>query len=486
MFCSIKEKAEEWKISIEMVSRLCRDGRITGAYKDKSGRWHIPQNAKKPLDLRKKDFKGFSFIDLFCGIGGFHQAMTALGGKCVFACDISINCRQVYKQNFCANNEFTLYGDIRKAVINNIIPKFDVLCAGFPCQTFSKAGNQNGFDVVEKDNGDKDERGQLFYRIIDILKEHPECKYIILENVRNLADKADNWEIICKELKAQDFVITEDAIIESPHHFGIPQVRERVYILGIKKELLDKRYKLPKGYLTRETLHIDQRLNPCDENGNCLTYILDKNVSSKYCVSTEIEELLNIWEEFRANVVGLASPFWIHKAGIGIYDDEEYKLDKTIGYADMPEWKQNLVMRSRKMYVNNTAFIDKWIDDHNMMERLLIHQKFEWNCGNDCSTMKEGIIQVRQSGVRVKRPNYFPSLVAMKNTPIIWDDQLKHYRYITPKESAKLQSFKKDYLFSDTDTVSYRQLGNSVNVELIRLFSEALFRLGKGKVLWQE
>ena len=425
----------------------------------------------------------FRFIDLFCGIGGFHQAMTPLGGKCVFASDINEQCREVYKKNFAPNDEFIVYGDINKAIKENVIPEFDVLCGGFPCQTFSKAGNQNGFNIVEKDNGEKDERGQLFYRIIDILKAHPECKYVVLENVRNLADKKDNWDVICKELKEQDFIITEEPIIASPHEFGVPQVRERVFILGVKKSAFDSRKHLPNGFITRDVLGVDEKLNPCPKNGNCLPTLMDTSVDSKYYVSDDIEELLLAWEEFRANVKGVSSPFWLHKAGIGIYNREDYYNDSEIGYQDMPDWKKVMVMRSRVMYENNSAFIDKWIKKYNMQNKILIQQKFEWNCGTDCKSIKDGIIQIRQSGVRVKRPNYFPSLVAMNNTPIVWDETVKKFRYFTPKESAKLQSFDLNFKFSDYDAVTYRQLGNSVNVKLVRMFAEALFKFGKKSTL---
>ena len=138
-------------------------------------------------------------------------------------------------------------------------------------------------------------------------------------------------------------------------------------------------------------------------------------------------------------------------------------------------------MKSRIMYETNYEFIDGWIDAHHMRSRNMLHQKFEWNVGSDCESMKDGIIQIRQSGIRVKRPNFFPSLVVMRNTPIVWDKGKGRYRFITPKEASKLQSFDEGFLFSESDAISYEQLGNSVNVELVRIFAKELFQLGKGK-----
>ncbi len=421
------------------------------------------------------DYK-FKFIDLFCGIGGFHQAMAALGGKCVFACDINEMCRKVYEKNYKKDgNDFIIGSDINKAISDKIIPQFDVLCGGFPCQTFSKAGKRSGFEVVETENGEKDERGQLFFRIIDILKEHSECKYVVLENVRNLADNEDNWKVVCEKLKEQGFVITEEPIIESPHNFGIPQVRDRVYILGVRKEYVKNDTLKETGKITRQMLNIEEHYVKCPQNS--IPLLLDEFTEEKYYVSKELTEVLDIWEEFLQNVDGVKSPFWLHKAGLGIYDEEEYKKDKVIGYAKMPEWKQKLVDKSRKMYIENHDFIDKWAENHKMTGRSLIHQKFEWNASKTCSSIKEGIIQFRQSGVRVKNPDYFPSLVAMINTPIVWDSSAMKYRYLSPREAAKLQSFNDDFIFDESDPVSYRQLGNSVNVKLVKMFAEALLKL---------
>ncbi len=106
-----------------------------------------------------KNRYNFKFIDLFAGIGGFHQAMTLYGGECVFASEIDLECQKQYKAQF----KMDVNGDINKCL--DKIPNFDVLCGGFPCQTFSKAGNQEGFEDKLK--------GQLFFRIIDILKNVP-------------------------------------------------------------------------------------------------------------------------------------------------------------------------------------------------------------------------------------------------------------------------------------------------------------------------
>ncbi len=474
-YLTIKETSAKWGVSINTIINYCKKGLISGVKNEKE--WLIPDNAKKPILKcgRKKKYK-FTFVDLFCGIGGFHQALASLGGKCVFACDINQLCRDVYTVNYKTDgDDLIISGDIKKAVKDKMLPQFDVLCGGFPCQTFSKAGKQNGFNVVENENGETDDRGQLFFRIIDILQDHPECNYVILENVRNLADKPNDWKVVCDELKRLGFVITEKAIIESPHKFGIPQVRERVYILGIKETAIKSEVLRTSKQITAEMLNISAHYQECPKNS--IPLLMDDTCDPKYYVPDEIAEVLDIWEEFLQNIEGIKSPFWLHKAGLGIYDDEQYKTDPEIGYKDMPQWKKELVWKSREMYNNNYEFIDAWAKRHKMTERSLIHQKFEWNASRDCTTIKQGITQFRQSGVRVKNPDYFPSLVAMNNTPIVWDAAAKKYRYISPHEAAKLQSFKDDFIFNESDPVSYRQLGNSVNVKLVRIFAEALMKL---------
>jgi len=407
----------------------------------------------------------FRFIDLFAGIGGFHQAMRFLGGKCVMAAEINQACVDTYKLNFPKTD---MRGDVRK-IDPNTIPQFDVLCAGFPCQPFSKAGAQKGFNDQE--------RGNLFYVIMNILDYHPEVKYVILENVRNLADKNENWDIIKDELMKRNFYITESPIILSPSNFGIPQIRERVYILAIRKDVRNEAV-LTNGFIHISDLGLEKSKNTNKCKMGLARTILESEVPDDFIISAEQELMLNAWEEFRigTSIRIIGFPIWISCFGAGIDDSDN--LRNSLNYNDMPKWKKNFVDKNRQLYLDHRVFIDEWLERYDMLNRIKLYQKFEWNCGTDCANMREAIIQIRQSGIRVKRPDYFPSLVAIVNTPIIWDGDKNHYRFITPREAANLQSFHAKYKFQGSDNQIYQQLGNAVNVKLIKTIGDRLFKLG--------
>lgn len=410
----------------------------------------------------------FKFIDLFSGIGGFHQAMTALGGHCVFASDIDPACKEMYLSNYeCDRFE----GDIRKVDLGSI-PEFDVLCAGFPCQPFSKAGSQKGFS----DNN----RGTLFGKILDIIDSHPEVKFLVIENVPNLANRQANWwNTITSELKNRDFIFTEDPLFFSPSSIGVPQIRERVYILGINRKYRDETV-IKNGFIHIDHLLLDkyQDLKLFDAWS-----ILDSNVSKEYVISEEKELVLKAWDEFReiTRLGTIGYPIWINSFGLGIMDEDAFLNTEVQGVrvVDLPKWKKSYVLKNRNFYLQNRLLIDDWIKKYSITSRSKLFQKFEWNCGESIHSLKDSIIQIRQSGVRAKRPTAFPSLVAMNNTPIVWDQKLNHYRYITPKEAGRLQSFREDLIFPGSDATVYSQLGNAVNVEVIKLLSERLFKLGE-------
>ena len=168
----------------------------------------------------------FKFIDLFAGIGGFRMAMQNLGGKCVFTSEWDENAKKTYRANYGE----TPFGDITKERTKNYIPNnFDVLCAGFPCQAFSIAGKRGGFE---------DTRGTLFFDVAEIIKTR-KPKAIFLENVKGLRNHnggktlATILNVLRNDL---NYFVPEPQIINAKNH-GVPQNRERIYIVGFRNDL---------------------------------------------------------------------------------------------------------------------------------------------------------------------------------------------------------------------------------------------------------
>src|SRR6266404_6096694 len=167
------------------------------------------------------------FVDLFAGLGGFHAAMKRLGHDCVFASEIDTELRNLYGRNF-SNTAKLTSGDIRDN--KDRIPPHDILCAGFPCQPFSKSGSQRG--SLDKT------RGTLFHEIAYILqKRRPE--YVILENVGNFErhDNGRTWRIVKESLidlgynvRGTEHVASGGHGLISPHHLGFPHTRERFFV----------------------------------------------------------------------------------------------------------------------------------------------------------------------------------------------------------------------------------------------------------------
>ncbi len=168
----------------------------------------------------------FTFIDLFAGIGGFRIAMQNLGGKCVYSSEFDAKAQESYFVNY----GDMPFGDITKESTKSYIPQnFDVLCGGFPCQAFSLAGRRLGF---------KDEtRGTLFFEIEEILRRH-QPKTFFLENVKGLAihDRGRTLKTILEHLDDAGYDVVPPQILNAMD-FGVPQHRERIYIIGFRKDL---------------------------------------------------------------------------------------------------------------------------------------------------------------------------------------------------------------------------------------------------------
>jgi len=392
------------------------------------------------LDLTKKS-NNLKYIDLFAGIGGFHIALEKLDFECVFASELKESLVDLYEINFGMKPN----RDITKIAVEDI-PKHDILCSGFPCQPFSKAGDQKGL---------KDERnGHLFDKIVDTL-DHHKPKYFILENVRDLESHNDGetWTYIQNRLESE-LKYSIDKHIFSPHHFGIPQHRERFFIVG-SKEGLDH-FEWPK-------IH---------ENQTSIFDFLDKTPTNVTKLEPEKVHVLDLWQEFLDRLPKDAKlpswPIWSMEFGATYPFEKETpfasstrKIGATKGnfgtplkgmsreekfanlpsYArskqeEFPKWKKNYIRNNRAFYEQHKKHIEPVVEKIKELN-IPSWQKFEWNVQGGERKVRNYIIQFRGSGVRLKRTDFFPSLVTVSTQiPILgWEE-----RYITPREGARIQS----------------------------------------------
>lgn len=217
----------------------------------------IPQYA-----VKNKDSYKFTQIDLFAGIGGIRLGFQKNGGKTIFSSEWDKFAQKTYRVNYGE----TPYGDITK-INPELIPQHDILLAGFPCQPFSQAGLKKGFD---------DTRGTLFFNIASILKSR-RPKAFMLENVKQLKghDKGRTLDTILKVLKGLNYYVPDPKVLNA-YHFGVPQNRERIIIVGFNKDFLPENFAdfiFPDG-------EIDENISVGD--------ILEKNVASKYTISDKL------------------------------------------------------------------------------------------------------------------------------------------------------------------------------------------------------
>lgn len=396
--------------------------------------------------------KNFKFIDLFAGIGGFHCAMDKYSNgnaKCVMASEINDEAKRIYEKHF----NMSILGDITKIKKNDIPEEFDVVCGGFPCQTFSKAGMQKGFG---------DPRGTLFREIIRLSENSDDFskqpKIMILENVRNLIthDNGITWNTIRKGLEDIGYNVIKTPIVVGPKDFNIPQIRERAVILAVRKDIYD-------GEIN---LKIEKKHN----NSTSIYKILDEDLSDeeykKYKISKKEEQVLDAWNAFVKGVK-------LKIIGFPIWSDE---FGKNYDLSNLPSRKQEFIIKNRKLYFDNKEFIDSWLKKYKIRSYIPTYRKFERQVGNKINDIYDGIIQFRPSGIRVKQPTESPTLVAMVHVPIIG----KYKRRITINEARKLQSFPDNYDFTvESEFDAYKQLGNAVNVDVIYNVFQYSFAKGR-------
>jgi len=385
----------------------------------------------------------YTYIDLFAGIGGFRHAMNGFSNgqaQCLYASEINDAAANIYERYF---HQRPL-GDIRQVDPLKLgYPAPDVVCGGFPCQTFSKGGNQAGF---------KDSRGTLFREIVRIIEEYPNeerPRILILENVQNLLhhDKGETWKTIHHEIEEAGYNVIEKPIVAAPKDFGVPQLRNRAIILAVRNDIYDG--------------PIDLQIKRIRAGHSHLSSVLETDLSDedkkKYALDDRETHILDCWQDFMNRI---PKEEWV--IGFPIWSDE-FGNKKSI--KKLPQWKQDIIMKNRNFYIAHQDQLSAWLRHwHVRKDFTPTDRKFEWQAGTDMNSVYEGIIQFRTSGIRVKRPTESPALVAMDHRPIYGPLR----RYITPREAANLQSFPSDFQFGDDEHETYKQLGNAVNVVVIQ------------------
>lgn len=393
----------------------------------------------------------FTFVDLFAGVGGFHAALSAFGGECVYAVEKDPDAAAVYERNW----RMPALGDIVKDTEGVMrVPEHDVLAAGFPCQPFSKSGFQRGMDEA---------RGTLFWNICEILRVR-RPSVVLLENVRNIAGPkhVHEWKVIIRSLRKLGYRVSSQPIVFSPHLLppergGRPQIRDRVFILGTyvgvnaaHEECEPSVHYLPVDDWSPQSWSLHDHL-PIQADS-------DIHERLKLNLTPSETTWVEAWNDF---VVTLRKVGVRKLPGFPVWKDAFVPSDDLVIEPGTPAWKANFLRKNAEFYTAHREVLEEWLERWNHLEDFpSSRRKFEWQA-QDAHSLDETVMHLRPSGLRVKRATYVPALVAITQTSILGDER----RRISTREAARLQGLPEWFDFGDQpDAATYKQMGNGVNV----------------------
>ncbi|MEP6417038.1 MAG: DNA (cytosine-5-)-methyltransferase, partial [Marinobacter sp.] len=413
--------------------------------------------------------KGIRFIDLFAGLGGFHVGVSQLGHRCVFASELDEGLRDIYAKNFCLAPE----GDIRR-IDERLVPDHELICAGFPCQPFSRAGKKKGAKCPSS--------GRLVDEIFRIA-EAKQPKYIMLENVPDVIsiEEGKFWEYLVGGLARMGYEV--DYKVYTPREFGIPQKRKRIFIVACKSGL--QHFKWPAPEMGERSLRS----------------IALKSNDQHNAISKEKEFALSCWQDFisqtseftslpiLASEFGATYPY--NKKIKTVKEMSAYKGAFGVSLQDCKTWASvqeklpkhsrnengkasprvaEAIQYSREIYNRHSVFLELWKNDLKGFPSSWT--KFEWQGDREQANIWKHIIQFRASGIRIIKPDCAPSLIAMSTTqtPILGEER----RYMSIKEAAALQSLDMLDFFPDNNSKAFKALGNAVNALIVKEIAKEL------------
>lgn len=433
--------------------------------------------------------KRLTFMDCFAGIGGFRMALEQLGFVCVASCEIDKHARKAYKAIYGWEEPF--YGDI-KDVDPRELPDFDLLTGGFPCQAFSVAGKRRGFE---------DTRGTLFFEIVRIAKEK-RPKAILLENVKGLVnhDKGRTLDIMIETLNEIGYIVDFDIL--NSKYFGVPQNRERIFIVAMRDDLIEQEEwseETTKGntIVRKRKRQINEWAKTFnfdwpeqDEVTTRLRDILEPEVDEKYYLSEE--KTAKLIAQLNGNHEGETDKFLI---------DDQGRTTKELKPLDISPTLR------REMHGNEPRVVEhqvpEWIPKPDEISRTLrsggkasLSDKHNYD---HVAVKAEGFSNQDMTGIDI-----VGHLSKFQNDRIFSDKGLSptvsasggnsgghgggclltplyRIRRLTPLECWRLQGFP-DWAFDRaksagiSDTQLYKQAGNAVTVNVIYEIGKRLVR----------
>ena len=392
----------------------------------------------------------FTFVDLFAGIGGFHAAFKELGGRCVMAVEKDVEAARVYQDNWgteCLGDVTEIDWEMARAKLESV----DVLAGGFPCQPFSKGGAQRGVEET---------RGTLFFNVLEAIAGL-QPKIVFLENVRNLAGPKhkDTWATIIASLRELGYQVSATPLIVSPTWLGpahgTPQNRERVFILATRVEE-------GADLEIEPTVELERWPGTWDLAGDLPLDGLAPELLPGETVELSLAEetWLAAWDDF----VQTARREGAKLLGVNWADTWDMSLATSSAWEEMPAWKRRLVDINLAWYLENSSWVDAWEHRWDVSSFPPSRRKLEWQA-QDAASFEECLVQMRPSGLRVKKATHTGALVAIDQRPII--GALR--RRLTARECARLQGFPEEFTFRAVGPkAAYKQAGNAVCVPAIR------------------